>query len=119
MKETPKILVADDDQGILEVITIVLAEKGFQNVVAVSSGIFEHIKTHLPDLVLLDILLSGEDGREIVRQVRGHEATRHTPIIMLSAKSDGKKIAQGIDVNDFVGKPFNIAELIATVRKHL
>jgi len=73
----------------------------------------------LPDLILLDVLLSGKDGREIVKQLKSQEETKSIPIIMFSAHPSAEKTAREAGADDFVAKPFHIDFLLAVVAKYL
>src|SRR6266498_2492656 len=113
-----KILVVDDDEGILEVVQIVLEGEGYQVQTSQSSECFQNFGD-LPDLILLDVLLSGEDGREICKQLKSDEKTVHIPVIMLSAHSDASRVADTSGADDFLEKPFDVDVLIEVVEKHL
>ncbi len=109
------ILVVDDELSVRSVITAVLEEEGFQ-VLQASNGV-ECMKVFYdkrPDLVLLDILMPGKDGRETCRQIR---ELSDVPIIVLTALSDEKekvdRFADGAD--DYIPKPFNNRELVARI----
>jgi CheY-like chemotaxis protein len=116
---TQKILVVDDDESILEVVQIVLEGEGYQVQTCLNSECFQHFDSDQPDLILLDILLSGEDGRQICKQLKSDEKTAHIPIIMLSAHSDASKVADTSGADDFLEKPFDVDMLIEIVEKHL
>ncbi len=115
------ILVVDDEESILEVVQIVLEGEGYHIQTRMDSGFlqdFQHIP-RLPDLILLDVLLSGEDGREICRRIKADARLHHIPVIMLSAHSDVSKVADTSGADGFLEKPFDVDALIAIVEKHL
>jgi DNA-binding response OmpR family regulator len=112
------ILVVDDDDGILEVVQIVLEGEGYKVQTSQNGSCF-HPLLERPDLILLDVLLSGEDGREICRELKGNEQTKHIPIIMLSAHSDANKVANTSGADDFLEKPFDVDALISIVEKYI
>ena len=114
-----KILVVDDDESILEVIQIVLESEGYQIQISMNGECFQNFTGNFPDLILLDVLLSGEDGREICKQLKRNLATAHIPVVMLSAHSDASKLADVSGADDFLEKPFDVDVLIETVEKHL
>jgi CheY-like chemotaxis protein len=114
-----KILVVDDDESILEVIQIVLESEGYQIQTCQNSQCFQYLTGSLPDLILLDILLSGEDGYELCKQLKHDQTTAHIPIIMLSALSDVNELADVSGADAFLEKPFDIDVLIETVARHL
>jgi CheY-like chemotaxis protein len=116
---TQKILVVDDDEGILEVVQIVLEGEGYLVQTSLNSECLQDIAVDLPDLILLDVLLSGEDGREICKQLKSDAKTAHVPIVMLSAHSDAGKVADTSGADDFLEKPFDVDMLIDIVEKHL
>ena len=116
---TQRILIVDDDDALREMVGLVLAGAGFETVFA-SDGlqavsVFSETK---PDLVLLDIMLPGQSGIEVCKQIR---ATSGTPIVMLSAKSETEDVVLGLEAgaDDYVVKPHNGVELIARVKARL
>lgn len=117
---TQRILVVDDEEGILEVVQIVLEGEGYLVQISQSGECFQDIAENLPDLILLDVLLSGEeDGREICKRLKSDVQTARVPIIMLSAHSDASKVADMSGADDFLEKPFDVDVLIEIVEKHL
>ena len=72
-----------------------------------------------PDLLLLDIWLSGWDGREICRSLKAREETKHLPIVLCSASRDGERMAREAGADGFIAKPFALDDLLATVARHL
>ena len=116
---TQKILVVDDDESILEVIQIVLEGEGYFVQASLNGECFQTITENLPHLILLDVLLSGEDGREICKRLKSDAQTARVPIIMLTAHSDASKLADTSGADDFLEKPFDVDVLIEIVEKHL
>jgi two-component system, OmpR family, phosphate regulon response regulator PhoB len=115
-----KIWVVDDDESILEVPQIILEGAGYAVQTSITGESLQHLDDqHLPDFVLLDILLSGTNGREICKDLKSRKNTRHIPIILLSAHSDASKAADGSGANAFVTKPFNLEGVIKVVQKQL
>src|SRR5205823_8279049 len=115
-----KIWVVDDDENILEVLQIILESAGYDVQTSLNGESLQHLnEQRLPDLILLDILLSGTDGREICKDLKSRECTRHIPVILLSAHSDASKAADGSGANAFLPKPFDIEGLIKVVQNHL
>jgi DNA-binding response OmpR family regulator len=115
-----KILVVDDEPDILEFLQVILQEEGY---IAVTTTKGEYVeKLHdggLPDLILLDVLLSGKDGREIVKRLKSQEETKHIPVIMFSAHPSAEETARTAGADDFVAKPFEIDILLSKVASHL
>ena len=113
------ILVADDDPAIRESLERELRQRGYTTVTA-SDGLegIQSFDTHAPHLVLTDLSMPRSDGFELITAIR---AKAHTPIIVLSVRGlDADKIrALDLGADDFVTKPFSVAELLARVRAQL
>jgi two-component system alkaline phosphatase synthesis response regulator PhoP len=114
-----KILAVDDEEDILELLRFNLTKEGFEVVCAISGE--EALKSalsHRPDLILLDLLLPGMDGLEVARRLKKEDATKETPIIMVTAKGEEADIVAGLEVGaeDYITKPFSRKVLIARVR---
>ncbi|HEX4204546.1 MAG TPA: response regulator [Ktedonobacteraceae bacterium] len=114
-----KILVVDDDESITEVIQITLEGEGYQVETSLDGCGIPGFPRGVPDLILLDVLLLGKDGREICKQLKQNASTAAIPVIMLSAHSDADKLAGIGSADDFLEKPFDVDVLIDTVAKHL
>ena len=114
----PHILVVDDEPDLVELVEYNLSREHYQ-VSTANDGetALDLAREHLPDLILLDLMLPGMDGLEVCRQLKGEARTSHIPIIMLTAKADETDavigLAQGAD--DYVRKPFGVRELVARV----
>ncbi|GAC1405450.1 MAG: response regulator [Ktedonobacteraceae bacterium] len=116
-----RIYVVDDEQSILEVVQIVLESEGYSVQTYMNSSFLQDLQhsTVLPDAILLDMLLSGEDGREICRKMKTDTHLQHIPVIMLSAYSDASKIADTSGADAFLEKPFDVDALIEIVQRFL
>lgn len=121
MKQQRRILVIDDDEAILEALNTVLTEEGYRTEVSTKNGEYVEraLQRELPDLVILDILLSGHDGREICKKLKSDERTKHIPIILISAHIKGESTAIEAGADAFVAKPFDIYELLEKVAQIL
>ena len=111
-----KVLVADDDPSILEVIELMLTEEGYEVVTAVDGEAIYKMEKDYPDLMLLDIWMSGMDGRDICRHVKSQELTKDIPVIMVSANKDTETISKEAGADDFLAKPFEMDDLLAKVK---
>jgi DNA-binding response OmpR family regulator len=113
------ILVCDDDEPLLELVTELLTDEGY-NVECVSdaTSIFALVRRLHPDLILLDLWMPGISGEEITLKLKKDPATSSIPIIIVSAHKDTVKIVLKIGADDFILKPFDINELSAMVAKH-
>lgn len=116
---THRILIVDDDDALREMVGLVLSSNGYQTLFA-ADGIsaVEVFKAENPDLVLLDIMLPGQSGIEVCREIR---AVSGTPIVMLTAKGDTEDVVAGLEAgaDDYVIKPHNGVELVARIRARL
>jgi DNA-binding response OmpR family regulator len=115
-----KILVVEDEPDILEFLQVILEEEGYAVLTSDKGEFLEQFdKSNLPDLIIVDVLLSGKDGREIVKHLKSQEETKHIPVIMFSAHPSAEQTAREAGAEDFLAKPFDIDELLAKVAKYL
>lgn len=113
------IYIVEDDTDIREMEKYALTSSGF-DVMACASGadFFEKMWDDVPELILLDIMLPGEDGLEILTRVRGTERIAHVPVIMVTAKTSEIDKVRGLDqgADDYITKPFGVMELVSRVK---
>ena len=115
-----RILVIDDDLDILSVMEILLSMKGCNvEVTARGENTFPKIESFKPDLILLDVLISGYDGRIICKQLKSNEETRHIPVIMFSAHPGAAATIADYGADDFISKPFDVNHLLKKVHEQL
>jgi DNA-binding response OmpR family regulator len=110
-----KIMIADDDPGIVDAVEMLLAFEGYKVTSTVDGSTVLDMKEELPDLLLLDIWMSGEDGRDICRKLKSKNITKNIPIIMISASRDIRDSAMAAGADDFLAKPFEMDELIKKI----
>ncbi len=114
----PFILIVDDDPGILDSLRFLFEDEGFRVQTSEKGDYAESLRDEnggLPDLIVLDVLLSGKDGRTICRKLKSQDQTRHIPIVMISAYPDAERSVKEVGADAFVAKPFAIDEVLATV----
>ena len=114
-----KILVVDDEEDILELLRFNLSREGCQVFCALSGEeALRLVRTEIPDLVVLDLMLPGIDGLEVTRRLKSDPNTKHLPIVMLTAKGEEADIVTGLELgaDDYVTKPFSPRILVARVR---
>lgn len=113
------ILVADDDAAILDAIKLILEEEGYKvNTTEDGESIYK-MNGNFPDLMLLDIWMSGENGTDICKYLKSNQRTKNIPIIMISANRDALEMANKAGADDFVAKPFEIDTLVNCIKKNL
>jgi two-component system alkaline phosphatase synthesis response regulator PhoP len=114
-----QILVVDDEEDILELITYNLMKEGY-HVITAASGETAISKAHKekPDLILLDLMLPGVDGLDVYRELKKKEDTSQIPIIMVTAKTEDADIITGLELgsDDYVTKPFSPKVLLARIK---
>lgn len=110
----------EDDLGIIEVTKIILEDAGYQ-VATIENPhqIKQLILKEQPDLILMDIWIADQNGADLVKYFKGHQKTKNIPIVMLSAKQDGSDTAKSCGANDFLAKPFDIADLLEKIKKYI
>jgi DNA-binding response OmpR family regulator len=116
---TQRILVVDDDRQIVRLVQSYLEQASFQTLAAYDGESALHIiRRERPDLVVLDLMLPGRDGREVTRIVRGDPDLAGLPIIMLTARVEDTDKIVGLELgaDDYIAKPFNPGEVVARVR---
>lgn len=114
------IFIVDDDEAILDVIKIILEDNGYKTtIVTDGENLFQKIRTAHPDLILLDIWLTGTDGISITKKMKYNDKFRKIPIVMISANNRGKQIALENGADGFIAKPFEIDDLLKVVNRHL
>ncbi len=114
-----KILVADDDAGILEMLKMMLEDAGYEVETTADGQTVGEVKEFVPDLILLDIWMSGMDGRDICKQLKSQQSTRKIPVIIVSANKDTDQLAKDAGADGFISKPFEIDNLLSVINKHL
>lgn len=116
-----KILVVDDDPGVLEALSEMLAFGNYE-VKAITRGetVFQEIDDFHPDLILLDVMLSGMDGRTICRSIKAGSDTGNIPVILISANlgAYAALFDKGAP-NDFIPKPFDMGYLLGKIKRQL
>ena len=122
MNEPAYILVVDDDPDILDAVRFLLEDEGFRVQTSEKGDYAESLRDGnggLPDLIILDVLLSGKDGRTICKRLKSQDETKHVPILMFSAHPDAERSVREVGADAFIAKPFSIVDLLDTVERLL
>ena len=113
------IYVVEDDPGIRELECYALRQAGFEaRGFEEGQSFLEAVRVQLPQLVLLDVMLPGEDGNRLLARLKQDSRTRGLPVIMVTARGEGMDKVQGLDggADDYVVKLFGVMELLSRVR---
>lgn len=112
-----KILVVDDDPSILDAMEVALNLQGYI-VEGTSKGeeTFAKIDSFAPDLVLMDVYLSGMDGRDICKKIKSDDKTKEIPVVIFSADKSMKQVFKECHADDFIGKPFKMDEMYEKIK---
>jgi len=114
-----KILIADDDPAIVDSVSLMLEMGGYEVMSVMKGDKVRELKENAPDLLLLDIWMSGEDGREICKFLKSQKETKNLPIILFSASKDISQSAKAAGADDFIPKPFDMESLLGLVSKYI
>lgn len=113
-----KIFIVEDDESIKELICYALNNSGFMSYgFEDANGLYKEMESTLPNLIVLDIMLPGDDGYEILYNIRSNNNTKNIPVIMLTAKNSEYDKIKGLDMgaDDYITKPFGVMELISRI----
>ncbi len=114
-----KVVIIEDDENIRELVLYALRSSGYDFAGFESGAEFFESLGHdpKPDLILLDIMLPGEDGISLLKRIRSTAATAETPVIMLTAKGDELDKVRALDLgaDDYITKPFGVMELLSRI----
>jgi CheY-like chemotaxis protein len=114
-----RILVADDDPAIVDSIKMLLEYEGYEVETATSGKAVKELKKDFPDLILLDIWMSGLNGGDICKLLKNEAKTHNIPVVLISAHRDTARIAKDVGADDFITKPFEIDDLLEKIKINL
>jgi DNA-binding response OmpR family regulator len=118
-EDMPTVLVADDDEDILELVSYRLERAGYEVVTARDgAAALATAQERRPDLAVLDVMMPGLNGYEVTQRLRADDATRDIPVILLTARVQEADVNRGFDAgaDDYLRKPFSPQELRARVQ---
>ncbi len=112
------ILVCDDEEGILDVVEMMLDAEGFTVYTELESAhVLNRIREHAPDLLIVDLWMPVMSGDEVIRKIRGDHEIKSLPIMVMSASRDGEEIAFDAGADRFISKPFDINAFVSKVEE--
>lgn len=117
-----KILIADDEQNIVISLEFLMKREGFDVSIAVDGEeAVDKIRSEMPDLVLLDVMMPKKSGFEVCQEIKSDPALKSVRILMLTAKGRDTEVAKGLALgaDAYMTKPFSTKELVARVRSML
>lgn len=115
-----RILLIDDDPDVLKTMGMILKQRGFEvETASKREQVFASLEMVRPALILMDVLLSGEDGRELCREIKAKETTKKIPVIMFSGHPVAAVKFEDYGADDFVAKPINLNLLLEKIDKQL
>lgn len=109
------ILLVDDSPGVVHTVSQILRVIGYRVITANGTGVVSLLREQRPDLLLLDLGISGCDGLELCKQIKEDEALRLTPVLLFSAHWNVACIAQEAGADGYIPKPFKIRDLLTSV----
>jgi len=120
-QQTKKIVYVEDELEMIDLVKLILNRKGYE-VIGAAGGRegLDIIRDVLPDLVLLDLMMPDIEGWEVYQQMRADDATKHIPVIIITAKAQNIDKVLGLHiakVNDYISKPFSPQDLVTSVEK--
>lgn len=118
-----KIMVVDDEESLRELVKAIFSQEGYE-VIDASSGqeCLDKLKTEKPDLILMDMMMPGMSGRETTERLRKNPATKDLKLVFLTVarfSETGRGTLEGLNVLDYITKPFDNEELVRRVKKLL
>jgi CheY-like chemotaxis protein len=115
-----KILIFDDDKVILEVITIIFEEGGYEvEISETSHDIIQKVSQFQPDVILMDNWIPNIGGVEATKLLKSNEEFKQIPVIYITANSDITALAESAQADDYIAKPFNLDDLEEKVAKYM
>lgn len=113
-----KILIIDDDPDVRTVMNVLMRKQGFEAETAFNrEDALSKLESFNPSVILLDVLLSGSDGREFCREIKANDRMKSIPVIMVSAHPGAAENIQSYGADDFISKPINSENLVEKISR--
>ncbi len=112
-----KIIIIEDDEDTLDIMSYILTEEGYEIVSANNGKLLDDVHAHQPVLILMDNRLTDGFGGDICKQFKSDPATKHYPVVLVSANMHLEKMATDSQADGYLKKPFDISELLELVKR--
>ncbi|RZK66373.1 MAG: response regulator [Pedobacter sp.] len=120
MENSKKILICDDDEGILDMLEMIFEDSPYTIIPEQNSlNVKSIVEKQNPDLILLDLWMPVLSGDQVLKSLRKNPVTRDLPVIIISASREGKQIADDAGATGFISKPFDFDELMDMVKVYI
>jgi DNA-binding response OmpR family regulator len=115
-----KIFVVENDDSILEIVSSLLTEEGYDvKALRTDKGIYEQIEHYKPNVILLDVIKPTDEGEELCRTLKADSRTKHIPVVVMSTHSKVAETIKSVCADEIVPKPFDIFDLLNTIQMQL
>lgn len=111
--------MVDDEPAILELMEMILEDEGYEVFTSVDGAALTAAPPLQPDLILLDLMMPGMDGVRVSQELKANPATTHIPIVLITASNSDYPRLQSVQVEAILHKPFNVDELVKTIRQFI
>lgn len=113
-----KVLIIDDDPDVRTLMSVMMRKQGHEVETAFNrADALSKLKSFRPSVILLDVLLSGSDGRKLCQEIKENEKLRHIPVIMISAHPGAAESVSSFGADDFISKPINSGSLFEKIER--
>lgn len=120
INETPTVLIVEDSKNILELLELMVEFEGWNSKSLTNLVDFMvNVQNFCPDVILMDMLLSGSNGCDACREIKANDSLREIPVIMMSAHPQAHKESKEAGADYFIDKPFEMEDMIAVIKKSL
>lgn len=112
-----KILIADDDEAIVDATTILLETMGYEVIQTLNGAEVESLLSQQPDLIILDIWMSGINGMDVCHRIKNNPLYAHIPVLMISASRSIHEASNSSGADGYLAKPYDINQLVSKIEK--
>lgn len=116
MKITKKVMIIEDDEDVLFIMSLILKDNGFEVVESRSVDIISQLSSFQPDLILMDNYIQGASGSDMCKKLKSDPSTSHYCVVLISASSELPAIAEECFADGFVEKPFDLTDFVKKLR---